>query len=113
MHVLSQEFTVSDIKATEYEKTPRATLISNSSKIAIDYYAELCHLKQNENVRMDLYLQQKPEINEKIYLMRGIVYKIEENRFEASFGGLLMFYEGNLVEDLELEKIIYVSISKL
>ncbi len=113
MHVFSEKYPVVDIKITEYEKTPRLTGISDKSRISLDYHKDLCNIKVGENIKIDIWVSDKPEISKNIYLMRGIVNKLEEQRLEASFGGLLMFYEGPRIEEIELEKTIYLSIVKL
>ena len=113
MQILAGDFKVTNIKNLAFHKVPRASLESQTSRIALDYHADLCHLKLHDNVRVELFLSSKPSINKNCYLMRGIIYKIEENRFEASFGGLLMFYEGQLDENIALESEIYISIFKI
>ena len=45
--------------------------------------------------------------------MRGVVYKIEEDTFECSFGGLLLLYKGPISDELSLDSQIYVSVSKV
>lgn len=113
MLILSEDFKVTDIKNLAFKKVPRASLVSPTCKIALDYHSDLCHLKLEDNIKIELFLSSKPSLNKNYYLMRGIVYKIEENRFEASFGGLLMFYEGALNENLLLEAEIYIAVLKI
>lgn len=113
MHILSQSYTVSDIKNSVFEKVPRAVLTCPTSRMSLDYHSELCNLKINDTVVVDLYLSDKPTINKNVFLMRGLVYSIDQNKFEASFGGLLMFYEGPLDENLSVESEIYVSVARM
>lgn len=113
MHAVSQNFKVEEIKNTGFEKVPRASLTSENARVALDYHSDLCHINPNDVVKVDIYASEKPAINKNIYLTRGIVYKVQENRFEASFGGLLMFYEGELMDQIALESEIYVSITKI
>lgn len=113
MHILSENYTLADIKNMAFDKVPRGTFVSPRSKIALDYHQDLCSLKLNDNTQINVYLSERPVVNRNIYLMRGIVYKIEESRYEASFGGLLMFYEGPLHESLCIEAEIYISVAKV
>lgn len=113
MQILSEKLKVTEIKTTEFEKVPRATLESPRVGIAIDYHADLCFLKVNDEVEICIYTTKRPEINKNIYLMRGIVYKIGERNFSVSFGGMLMFYKGDMLENIELESEIYLSIAKI
>lgn len=113
MHILSENYTLTDIKNMAFEKVPRGTFVSPHSKIALDYHEDLCNFKLNDCALINVYLSSRPEVNKNTYLMRGIVYKIGENRYEASFGGLLMFYEGPLHESLCSEAEIYISVAKI
>ncbi|ELA41176.1 uncharacterized protein VICG_01775 [Vittaforma corneae ATCC 50505] len=113
MHAVSQNFKVAEIKNTGFEKVPRASLTSENTRMALDYHSDLCHLRPNDIVKIDIYTSEKPAINKNTYLTRGIVYKIQNNRFEASFGGLLMFYEGPLMDQIALESEIYVSVTRI
>jgi len=113
MIIHSDNYEVCEILTDAFEKVPRATLIAKNSRIALDYHAELCNLRLRDNLKISIYISEKPPKDRNIYLVRGIVYKIEENRFEASFGGMLMFYEGALDSSLANDCEIYVSISKI
>lgn len=113
MQILTGDFKVTDIKNLAFQKVPRASLESQTSRIALDYHSDLCNLKLYDNVKIEIFLSSKPSVTRNCYLMRGIIYKIEENRFEASFGGLLMFYEGSLDDNIELESEIYISVYKI
>lgn len=113
MQILSENYKVTDIKNLAFDKVPRASLTSQTSRMALDYHSDLCNLKLDDNVKVDLFLAVKPLVSKNCFLMRGIIYKIEENRFEASFGGLLMFYEGPLDENVALEGEIYISVLKI
>ena len=113
MQILTGEFRVTDIKNLAFQKVPRATLESQDSKIALDYHADLCNLKVNDTAKIELFLSSKPSVTKNCYLMKGIIYKIEENKFEASFGGLLLFYQGSLNENIKLESEIYISVYKV
>lgn len=113
MHILSENYTLTDIKNMAFEKVPRGSFVSPHSRIALDYHEDLCHLKVTDTIQINVYLSEQPAVSRNIYLMRGIVYKIEENRYEASFGGLLMIYEGPLHGSLRNEAEIYVSVARI
>jgi len=107
-----QSFRVERITQTGFEKVPRATLTCANSRVDMDYHADLCPLQEGETVEMGIYTSGRPQISKNTYLTRGIVYKVGEGGFEASFGGLLMFYEGRGLEQVGLESEIYVSVDK-
>ncbi len=113
MLIHSENYKISDIKNLAFEKVPRGSFISKTSRIALDYHSDLCNIKIEEIVKIEIYLKTRPEVNKNSYLMRGIVYKIEENKYEASFGGLLLFFEGHLDVNLNLEDEIYISVQKI
>ena len=113
MQILSENYKVTDIKNLAFEKVPRGSFVSKTSRIALDYHSDLCNIKLDDTLKIDIFLTVKPTVSKSCYLMRGIVYKIEEKRFEASFGGLLMFYEGDLDDNLALEAEIYIAIQKI
>lgn len=105
-------FTVEKIAKTGFEKVPRATLINKNCKMIFDYQADLCVLKEGDTVDAGIYTARIPSVGQNTYLMRGVIYKVGEKTFEASFGGLLLFYEGQPLEQIGLESEIYLSVGK-
>lgn len=109
MLIVGENYKVAEIKNTSFDKVPRAILQAPTSKIAADYHSDLCDIKLNDTVKVVMSVGELPSVPKNTYLMRGTVYKIEEGRFEVSCGGLLVFYEGPIIEELVVEAEVYVS----
>ncbi|KAM0680625.1 DNA-directed RNA polymerases I [Glugoides intestinalis] len=109
MQIVGENYKVVEIKNTSFDKVPRAILQAASSKIAADYHSDLCDLKLKDMVKVVISIGERPVLPKSTYLMHGTVYKIEENRLEISCGGLLLFYEGPIIEELAVETDVYVS----
>lgn len=112
MEMFDDKYTVDDIRDLSFKKVPRGIFTSHKSQIALDYHSQLLPLKLGDNVQITLY-SKKPEINKNIYLMRGIVYKIEKDGFECSFGGMLLLYKGDINENLMENAEVFVSVAKV
>lgn len=113
MEILRENYTLEEIYDQPFKTVPRGIFKSPNSKLALDYHSGLLSLVKKDNVEIRLYLKNKPDVNKNIYLMRGVVYKIEEDSFECSFGGLLLIYSGPLSDELELDAPIYVSVNRI
>lgn len=113
MEVLSENYTLHEIYDQPFKTVPRGIFSSDKSHLALDYHSGLLSLSKGDKVQIRLYINQKPEINKQIYLMRGTVYKIEEDLMECSFGGLLLIYKGSIHEELALDIPVYVAVIKL
>lgn len=114
MILLSENYKVMDIKETSFDKVPRASLQTEGSRIAVDYHADLCKIKVNDMVKVELCIDEQPVTQKNVYAMRGVVYKISENRrIEISCGGLLVFYEGALLDSLTVGAEVYFSMVRV
>ncbi|KAI5151839.1 hypothetical protein ENBRE01_2423 [Enteropsectra breve] len=112
MEILNETYRAVDNLILSFEMVPRVVLVSNTSEMSIDYHKGLLPLATGDDVQVRLYLEE-PILPSNIYLMRGTVYKIEEDGFECSFGGLLLFYKGKIHENLLIDSEIFVSIAKI
>lgn len=112
MEVLSENYKVLDIITLSCPTVPRAVLHSPSSEMALDYYKALLPLNKNENIQIKLYLEE-PTVPSNIYLMRGVVYKLDNEGYECSFGGLLLFYKGEIHDNMKIDSEIFVSVAKI
>lgn len=113
MLIVSNSYKVLEIKETSFEKVPRAVMRSESSSVAVDYHADLCPLKENDTVKIEVHIGELPIHLKNTYLTYGKVYKIDEKGFEISCGGLLFFYQGQISEDIQLEAEAYISMVRI
>lgn len=113
MLILQGNYKLEEIYDQPFKTVPRGIFKSDDSQMALDYHSGLLNLSINDMVEIKLYIDQKPDINKSIYLMRGVIYKIEDNLFECSFGGLLLIYKGTLCDDITLDAQIYISVNKI
>lgn len=109
MEIHSGVYVVEDILDLSSKTVPRGVFKGADSEFALDYHSGLLPIAKLDTVRFALYME-KPSIPPTVYLMRGLVYKIEENRFEASFGGLLLLFQGPLNERLSEDAEIFLSL---
>ena len=112
MEILNERYVLEGINDEPFKTVPRGFLKSKESEIALDYPSVMLNLMPDDNVNIRLFLNKAPSLSKEILLMSGIVYKIEKDYFEASFGGLLLLFKGSLHEDLALDSKIYISVSK-
>ena len=112
MEIHSEIYKLEDICDVSFKTVPRGFFTSETSQIALDYHSLLLNLQKGDSVQLKFY-SKKPEILKNIYLMAGSVYKIEENTFECSFGGLLLLYKGHFNGNISEDDEIFVSISKI
>lgn len=111
--IYSELYHVESIDSTHFEITPRAILKNGHSTVELDYHSHLLFLKETCQVKMEIYVGQQPTLPKNIYLTRGIIYKIAEGKFSASFGGLLLIYNGNLSNDIQEGMEIYAAFTLL
>lgn len=112
MEIHSGVYKYVDVCDLSFKTVPRGFFESETSQIALDYHSLLLNLQKGDNVQLKLY-SKKPEILRNIYLMAGTVYKIGDNTFECSFGGLLLLYKGQFGGSISEDDEIFVSVSKI
>lgn len=112
MEIHSSNYVLDEILDLSFKTVPRGIFVSPIARIALDYYSMLLCLHEHDRVEIRLYTK-KPDINKSIYLMRGIVYKIDEDGFECSCGGLLLLYKGEINESITNDMELFVSVAKI
>ncbi|KAI5170062.1 hypothetical protein PAEPH01_1218 [Pancytospora epiphaga] len=112
MELVNEKFELVDIYDLSFKTVPRGLFVNDRIKLALDYHADLLSLSKGDSVQIGIY-HKKPELPKSTYLMRGVVYKIEESKFECSFGGLLLLYQGNLGSSLVEDGELYLSVLKI
>lgn len=103
---------ITDIKENECGIVSKAFLTGENININFDYHPGYLFLNKGDTLKFTIFLHKYIPLENQTCLLTGIVNEVSSNKIMISVGGLIFYYEGEINDVYENDKI-YISIKKI